>query len=242
MKRNAIVLALVMVLTVAACGDTTTADAECTPADLIQVSDETCYTRITINEFILGIYQTTVDFYEAEFENYPKLAEPIPLSVIDSEELAMSTCGLANSYDVFYCEREGVMYVGADVIWSVYSYQPTGELVATLAIPHEWGHALQELLGVFEAVAAAPPEQWRDIEIQEELQAECFAGAWAKFTVSEGSMPREIISEEYVLEMHSEPGPPTHGTSEENFDAYMLGVNGGVKACERFFPEHPLPD
>ncbi len=59
----------------------------------------------------------------------------------------------------------------------------TGDLAAQYIVAHEYGHHVQNVLGINGRVQQAQqsdPDRANEYSIALELQADCFAGAWAR--------------------------------------------------------------
>ncbi len=96
-------------------------------------------------------------------------------------------------------------------------------------LAHEWGHIVQFLHRDLDVTVADPTAH----PAEAEMQADCFAGAWAS-----GHIPPEDHNK--VIDGVRATGDPRwvrsddpngHGTSEERMAAFQVGVMGGVDAC-----------
>lgn len=96
---------------------------------------------------------------------------------------------------------------------------------ATMA--HEWGHVIQA-----QAIELDLSEDQDGLPIDAELQADCFAGAWAaeRATSSIEDLRADTAGA-------GDPGPVdiedphAHGTPEDRVAAFDVGVDGGPAAC-----------
>jgi hypothetical protein len=128
--------------------------------------------------------------------------------------------------NAFYCP------IGHFITWDepgllLPYYLNVGDFGAAFILAHEYGHAIQAQLGI-EA----------DFAIDFELQADCFAGAWALSADEAGILEEGDIDEGIAtLYMIADPeglpwtDPQAHGTAEERIDAFALGFNEGVESC-----------
>jgi len=84
-------------------------------------------------------------------------------------------CGLALEPGVtttgFFCPRDGTIYVDGVDNAAVATALGPGWLPTVVA--HEWGHHVQEVLGLPYGLG-----QPASVSVRGELQADCFAGAW----------------------------------------------------------------
>jgi predicted metalloprotease len=110
-----------------------------------------------------------------------------------------------------------------------------GDLSPALVMAHEWGHAIQ---------SRTPTPNGPTIFV--ELQADCFAGAWAKRLLDgEGDMlainPSEIdVAVKGYLEFSDPIGttsrdPGAHGTGFDRINAFGEGVRAGAGGCLDYF-------
>ena len=103
-------------------------------------------------------------------------------------------------------------------------------------LAHEFGHAVQHSLGIFGDFTHT---------IEQELQADCFAGAWAGDLADQGVLdPKDAPGKggdidsalDAIYAVGDDPSvpwqaPDAHGTGDERADAFGTGYDGGVDAC-----------
>jgi len=96
---------------------------------------------------------------------------------------------------------------------------------ATMA--HEWGHVIQA-----QARELDLSEDPEGLPIDAELQADCFAGAWAAERAEEdvSRLRKDIAGAGDPDEVDIED-PHAHGTPRERAAAFDVGVDGGPAAC-----------
>ena len=96
---------------------------------------------------------------------------------------------------------------------------------ATLA--HEWGHVIQA-----QAVDLDLSEDPDGLPIDAELQADCFAGAWAaeRAEADIERLRRDTAGAGDPDEVDVDD-PHAHGTPTERAEAFDVGVDGGPVAC-----------
>lgn len=75
----------------------------------------------------------------------------------------------AADYNAYYMARTHTIHYDVNLMTD--QLNQLGDFAPATILAHEWGHALQETLGLFNATRYT---------IQNELQADCFAGAYAQ--------------------------------------------------------------
>ena len=92
-----------------------------------------------------------------------------------------SACGTAsNQVGPFYCPRDGKVYIDASFFQELTSRfgADDGALAQEYVVAHEYGHHIQDLIGVLDS-AQRDPQGAESGSVRVELMADCFAGAWA---------------------------------------------------------------
>ncbi len=139
--------------------------------------------------------------------------------------------------------RENAVYCGpSDVIaWDepglfIPFYRDKGDMAVGFILAHEWGHLVQERLGI--------STRFKNT-IEAELNADCLAGSWAGWLADRGTLDPEDApgkggdidsSLDAIFSVGDPPSvpwqdPDAHGTGEERATAYGDGYEGGVDAC-----------
>ena len=115
-----------------------------------------------------------------------------------------------------------------------------GDLAAQYIVAHEYGHHVQNVLGVSSEVSRLQqqnPDQANAYSVALELQADCFAGAWAKNAEQRGQLePGEIsealnaaaaVGDDRIQQQAGQQVNPdsfTHGTSEQRVSWFRRGL------------------
>lgn len=148
-------------------------------------------------------------------------------------EGAQPRCGgqEAPPKNAFYCPA------GDFIAWDetglmIPYYVQAGDFAAAFVLAHEFGHAMQQRL----------PERER-LTVLSELQADCFAGAWARSVQEEGLLEAGDLDEATlaVFSARDVPGteftdPAAHGSGFERTRAFSDGYEDGPTAC------YPAPE
>ena len=95
-------------------------------------------------------------------------------------------CGQASSQTgPFYCPLDKLVYFDLDFLVQLQEqFGATGDLAAQYIVAHEYGHHVQNVLGInardAAGTAGATRQRANQYSVALELQADCFAGAWAR--------------------------------------------------------------
>lgn len=155
--------------------------------------------------------------------------------------------------NAFYCTADDSVVYDRDPKHLVGQLgEKYGEFMITAVIAHEWGHAVQQRLGVFEAAPGAKPPP----TIFTETQADCAAGAFIR-TAQQGQTEHVSVTEQELEEtllgylQVRDPPPVTyeqisHGNGFDRLSAMADGIANGVVYCfgegfqQREFTERPF--
>lgn len=138
-------------------------------------------------------------------------------------------CGVAPSYiGPFYCPADDTIYL--PYFFMQAQLQKIGDFAPVLILAHEWGHAIQQRADTLDS----------EYTIDAELQADCFAGAYARHaandsryvTLDEGDIDEGATALFYAGDVDiAWFDPRAHGTGKQRMDSYALGLESGYVAC-----------
>ncbi len=198
-------------------------DAEETE-DIEEATTEPQPNFVALEAFVAFIANDLNTFWERSFRVFgaPYLA---PMSVELYTEPIETPCGPAELNNAFYCPvTHSIFYDGNFLNVKGTSI---GDFAVAVVIAHEFGHAVQALLGLLGGFT-----------IQLELQADCMAGAFTKYAKSFGLLTEIDLGEAFdLLALIGDPEgipffvPGAHGTAEQRNEAYMAGFTEGVSRC-----------
>lgn len=165
----------------------------------------------------------------------------------------MTGCGQASSQmGPFYCPADELVYFDLDFLTQLQNqFGATGDLAAQYIVAHEYGHHLQNVLGVSSEVTRLQqqnPAQANRYSVALELQADCFAGTWARAADERGLLePGEIqealnaaaaVGDDRIQEqsgMRVDPESFTHGSAEQRVQWFRRGYDtGNPQRCTTF--------
>ena len=154
----------------------------------------------------------------------------------------------------FYCPGDQKVYIDL-AFYDTLSRElgATGEFAKAYVIAHEIGHHVQNLLGVDAKVSQArqrlSEKDNNALSVRVELQADCYAGLWAK----KANESRQILQNGDIESAmnaaakigddalqrqstgHVRPDSFTHGTSEQRARWFNTGLQtGSMKSCDTF--------
>jgi predicted metalloprotease len=163
-------------------------------------------------------------------------------------------CGQASSQTgPFYCPLDNLVYFDLDFLVTLQNnFGATGDLAAQYIVAHEFGHHVQNVLGINEEMRRAQqadPQRANQYSVALELQADCFAGAWARDASDRGLFddPREVeealnaasaVGDDTIQQKTQgrvDPESWTHGSSAQRVQWFQRGYQtGDPQACTTF--------
>ncbi|MBL0371924.1 zinc metallopeptidase [Rhizobium sp. KVB221] len=165
-----------------------------------------------------------------------------------------SACGMASAATgPFYCPTDQKVYLDTAFFREMERrFGASGDFAQAYVISHEVGHHVQNLIGVLPKFNRARQSMGEGeanaMSVRVELQADCFAGIWAKFTDQKGILERGDLEEalnaahqigDDNLQKQSQgyvvPDSFTHGTSAQRAKWFRIGFDTGkMAACDTF--------
>ncbi|MEQ1857611.1 MAG: neutral zinc metallopeptidase [Longimicrobiales bacterium] len=192
-----------------------------------------------------GCPDTPADFYQvvrADVEAYwtatlaPLFPYPPVGTFLGYTAPLGSPCGPLVLNNAFYCPANAGVYFDGTFMGAYLA--AVGDMAPAFIISHEIGHHVSWLLGWVPPVISTK---------ENELQADCFGGAWARSADDRGLLDEGDL-EEAVVALISVGDPdytwfdPTgHGTPLQRVSAFAMGFDGGPPACtnQAFFDAFP---
>jgi hypothetical protein len=197
-------------------------------------------------------------FASGAFAHYGYSGRDYPPTTLVAFERGVATgCGNAPSaVGPFYCPADRKVYIDPEFFAELRNrFQAPGDFAENYVIAHEVGHHIQTVVGISDQVMQVRQrgdERLSNAEqVKMELQADCFAGVWAKNAVDAQGRPRmepgdleeglnaaNAIGDDTLQRKARgtvQPESFTHGTSEQRKRWLRRGYDtGDVAQCDTF--------
>ncbi|WP_422769444.1 neutral zinc metallopeptidase [Plantactinospora sp. WMMC1484] len=186
---------------------------------------------MTVEEFrrdIDGAVQVAEEYWTQRFEASGERFQPIRRIVGYQREgeVACAGQGLPRNNAVYCSAGDFIAY---DVNWAVAAFRQVGDAFLYYLLGHEYAHGVQVRLGIR-----------YDFTIQQELQADCMAGAYlgdsvrsGALTIEEGDLDELAAGLRAVADDPDQPwfAEGAHGSAEQRTDAFFGGYERSLEAC-----------
>lgn len=129
---------------------------------------------------IVGVVNSAEAFWAAELPRYGKQFRQPTTNIYDGA--TQTACGTAsNQVGPFYCPLDETIYIDASFFAILESQfgSDDGALAQEYVVAHEYGHHIQNILGVL-GRAQQDPQGAQSGAVRIELMADCFGGMWAQ--------------------------------------------------------------
>jgi len=202
-------------------------------------------------QFVQFVVANVQDTWKRIFAEGGQTYEPTTLRLFTSG--IQTGCGAASSQvGPFYCPADRHVYIDLTFFRELQSrFQAAGDFAQAYVIAHEFGHHVQNVLGVSDDVhrqQQEDPEGANELSVRLELQADCLAGVWGHAAQQEGLLePGDVeeglnaaaavgddrLQQQSGREVNQESW--THGSSEQRMAWFQKGFeNGDPSACDTF--------
>ena len=158
-----------------------------------------------------------------------------------------SGCGAAQAaMGPFYCPSDNSIYIDPQFFQDLSTrFGAPGDAAQAYVIAHEVGHHVQNLEGTLDSVRSAQARAGKvganQLQVGVELQADCYAGVWAKRSglleagdIEEGMRAAEAIGDDTLQRQAGgrvSPESFTHGSSAQRQNALRVGLESGDPAA-----------
>ena len=205
-------------------------------------------------KFVSQVLRSTEQVWTDVFREAGKTYQVTKLHLYTESE--RTGCGQGQAaMGPFYCPADGKVYLDTN-FFQVMTKRlgAPGQFAQAYVIAHEVGHHVQNLLGISDKVDAARQRgseaQANAMSVRLELQADCFAGVWAKRSQAVSTWRLEQGDIETALNAASQIGDDTlqrksrgqvvpesftHGTSAQRVGWFKRGFESGTPdQCNTF--------
>lgn len=128
---------------------------------------------------VVGTVNSVQDYWSKALPTYGKTYTPVKTVLYSG--VTRSACGTAsNQVGPFYCPLDRKVYIDAaffSVLQDRYG-SSGGQLAQEYVVAHEYGHHIQDILGLLSR-AQSDPQGAESGSVRIELMADCLAGVWA---------------------------------------------------------------
>lgn len=196
-------------------------------------------------KFLSKVLASTEDFWTKKFAEKNRTYNP-PKLVIYSGQTSTNGCGIGSAnVGPFYCPADRKIYIDLTFYRELTTkYRASGDFAMAYVLAHEVGHHVQNELGIMNEYNTArnrmSQTQANKLTVRLELQADYFAGAWAKYVEGQGLLDIGDIDEameaahavgDDTLQEQAYgqvmPDSFTHGTSAQRKEWFNRGYTYG---------------
>ncbi len=196
----------------------------------------------TAEQFLTSV-TTDVDAYWTRQFKAAGLDEPrVSYAWIPAGQTASSACGDLDDSAAAYCPGDDTIFISESFANAIYTGEldrslpgsahgyggTSGDFAVAYIVAHEYGHQIQHELGLFEKYGESVPTS------RFELQADCFAGTWARSAsddqrLEDGDLD-EALNAALAVGDFATTNPGHHGTPEQRREAWTTGFESGDPA------------
>jgi uncharacterized protein len=174
------------------------------------------------------------DYWTATFRRLGRVYVG-PSDVVWYDFPTFTGCGITALGNSSYCRVDRTIYLDADLF--ARSIGNLGDFAAATILAHEWGHEVQDELGVFRW--AVVHRYW----IGKELQADCYAGMFARHAADLGILHAGDLDEATTLlasvgddQRMKRNSPQAHGRPTERVGWFLRGYQtASLKVCKSVY-------
>jgi hypothetical protein len=203
--------------------------------------------------FIAAVLGETEDTWSAIFQ--ARGAQYVPPKLVLYRDQMPTACGTGSAAaGPFYCPLDRKVYLDLGFFQQLSDeFQAPGLFAEAYVVAHEVGHHVQNQLGIADKVRAAQERaseaQANQLSVRLELQADCFAGVWAKHAdqtkhiLEQGDVESALRAAAAVgddtIQKRSRgyvvPDSFTHGSAAERTGWFKRGLaSGSIQDCDTF--------
>ena len=202
-------------------------------------------------DFSSAVLADTEDTWTKVFASMGQQYTP-PILVLYRDQVD-SACGYESAATgPFYCPGDARLYLDTSFFDELQALGAPGDFAEAYVIAHEVGHHLQKLLGTTAQVereaSRADQVGAEGLSVRVELQADCYAGAWAHSAQARGVLEQGDVEEglgaaasvgddrlQRSAGRRVTPETWTHGSSDMRARWFRRGFEAGdISQCDTF--------
>jgi predicted metalloprotease len=216
----------------------------------------------TSGQFVNAVTVDVQSFWAERFSASGKSYQQT-VTVLFTDQ-TQSGCGVASSATgPFYCPSDKKVYLDTAFFDELKNrFGAPGQFAQAYVIAHEFGHHVQDELGIMDQVAQkqqADPSKANDLSIRLELQADCLAGVWAHSVyatpdqsnvesitdqdVRDAQEAAKAVGDDRIQEKATgriDRDSWTHGSADQRATWFNNGFKGGTtNNCDTFSVANP---
>jgi uncharacterized protein len=214
------------------------------PPQTSQGSGSTNPEEEELKKFVSVVLGKTEDVWQDVFRQNGRAYSEPTLVLFNGQ--VQSACGLGSAASgPFYCPGDQKVYIDLSFYEELRRrFSAPGDFAQAYVIAHEVGHHVQKLLGISDRVDSMQRRmtevEANKLSVRLELQADFFAGVWARYVQKQGLLEEGDIEEalqaasaigDDTIQRRSSgyvvPDSFTHGTSEQRLRWFRRGFDTG---------------
>jgi uncharacterized protein len=206
---------------------------------------------------IVGTVNSVQNYWDQALPSYGK--RYTPASTVIYSGSTPSACGTAsNDVGPFYCPLDKKVYIDASFFDELTSRfgADNGALAQEYVVAHEYGHHIQDILGLLDR-AQQDPQGPESGSVRTELMADCLAGVWANHAattqdangqtllkpltrqdINSALSAAQAVGDDRIQKQatgHINQDTWTHGSSAERQRWFLRGYQSGdLNNCDTF--------
>jgi uncharacterized protein len=216
-----------------------------------EANDGTCSSDL--EQIVCGATVDAQTYWRDALPKYFGVDYQVTKTVFFTGSVSTGCGGASSETGPFYCPLDNLVYFDLEFLQALETQligAPT-DLAEQYIVAHEYGHHVQNVLGLSDQVRQAQqndPRRANQYSVALELQADCFAGVWAgdanarglleKGEIKEALAAAEGVGDDRIQQKtqgRTDPESWTHGSAEQRQTWFMRGFNGrDPKQCDTF--------
>jgi hypothetical protein len=199
-------------------------------------------------QFVGDVGSLLEDFWSDEFQASGETFDRAGLVIFDAPT-DTGGCGVGQPQaGPFYCPPSKKIFIDFGFYQQLEDQLGfDGDFAMAYVLAHEYGHHVQNLLGINDQVRKAQDgasnTEANALSVQMELQADCFAGVWAKDVydrletgdLDEAIDAAQAVGDDAISGSNANQESFTHGTSAQRKQWFTTGFESGdAGACDTF--------